>query len=79
MAKATLVEGLNNAEDKAEMKIYLLSLKNAQLPETIPVLLQYAEEHTGVLCNTALSALQGFPPGVLSTEVGKLGYRPMHQ
>ncbi|KAM9324995.1 microsomal triglyceride transfer protein-like [Gastrophryne carolinensis] len=71
MAKATLLEGLNNAEDEAEMKIYLLSLKNAQLPETIPVLLQYAEEHTGAVCSTALSVLQGFPPEVLSTEVVK--------
>lgn len=69
LAKATLLEGLNNAEDETEMKIYLLSLKNAQLEETIPVLLQYAAEHTGVVCSTALSALQGFPAEILSTEV----------
>lgn len=68
LAKATLLEGLNNAEDETEMKIYLLSLKNAQLEETIPVLLQYAAEHTGVVCSTALSALQGFPAEILSTE-----------
>ncbi|KAM4034918.1 microsomal triglyceride transfer protein-like [Anomaloglossus baeobatrachus] len=68
LAKATLLEGLNNAEDETEMKIYLLSLKNAQLPETIPILLQYAVEHTGVVCSTALSALQGFPAEILSTE-----------
>ncbi|XP_069835282.1 microsomal triglyceride transfer protein-like isoform X2 [Dendropsophus ebraccatus] len=68
LAKATLLEGLNNAEDETEMKIYLLSLKNAQLPETIPILLEYAVEHTGVVCSTALSALQGFPADTLSTE-----------
>ncbi|XP_075697811.1 microsomal triglyceride transfer protein large subunit-like isoform X2 [Rhinoderma darwinii] len=68
LAKDTLLEGLNNAEDETEMKIYLLSLKNAQLPETLPILLQYAAEHTGVVCSTALSALQGFPAEILSTE-----------
>ncbi|KAM3913836.1 microsomal triglyceride transfer protein large subunit-like [Leptodactylus fuscus] len=68
LAKATLLEGLNNAEDETEIKIYLLSLKNAQLLETIPTLLQYAEEHSGVVCSTALSALQSFPVEILSTE-----------
>lgn len=68
LAKDTILEGLNNAEDEDEMKIYLLSLKNAQLPETIPTLLQYAEEHTGVVCSTALSALQAFPPYFLSDQ-----------
>ncbi|XP_056386719.1 microsomal triglyceride transfer protein large subunit-like isoform X2 [Hyla sarda] len=68
LAKATLLEGLNNAEDETEMKIYLLSLKNAQLPETIPILLEYAVEHTGEVCSTALSALQDFPAKILSTE-----------
>ncbi|XP_068113642.1 microsomal triglyceride transfer protein-like isoform X2 [Hyperolius riggenbachi] len=68
LAKATLLDGLNNAEDEAEMNIYLLSLKNAQLPETIPILLQYAEEHTGAVCSTALYALQGFPAEFLSTQ-----------
>ncbi|XP_069609303.1 microsomal triglyceride transfer protein-like [Ranitomeya imitator] len=68
LAKATLLEGLNNAEDETEMKIFLLSLKNAQLPETIPIVLQYAAEHTGVVCSTALSALQGFPAEILSTQ-----------
>ncbi|KAG9485229.1 hypothetical protein GDO78_008356 [Eleutherodactylus coqui] len=67
-AKATLLEGLNNAEDETEMKIFLLSLKNAQLPESIPILLQYAAERTGVVCSTALSALQGFPAEILSIE-----------
>ncbi|XP_075073136.1 microsomal triglyceride transfer protein-like [Mixophyes fleayi] len=68
LAKATLLEGLNNAQDETEMKIYLLSLKNAQLPETIPILLQYAEEHTGVVCSTALFALQSFPAEFVSIE-----------
>ncbi|XP_071986035.1 microsomal triglyceride transfer protein-like [Engystomops pustulosus] len=68
LAKATLLEGLNNAEDETEMKLYLLSLKNAQLPETLPALLQYAAEHTGAVCSTALSALQAFPAEILSTE-----------
>ncbi|XP_072279996.1 microsomal triglyceride transfer protein-like isoform X2 [Pyxicephalus adspersus] len=67
-AKAILLEGLNNAEDEAKIKIYLLSLKNAQLPETIPTLLQYADEHTGVVCYAALSALQAFPPHFLSAQ-----------
>ncbi|CAH2321259.1 Hypothetical predicted protein [Pelobates cultripes] len=55
-AKATIVKGLNNAEDDIELKIYLLSLKNAQLPETIDLLLDYAEDNSGVVkpSNTVL-------------------------
>ncbi|KAM5140448.1 microsomal triglyceride transfer protein large subunit-like [Mantella aurantiaca] len=84
LAKAILLEGLNNAEDEADMKLYLLSLKNAQLPETIPILLQYAEEHTGVVCSTALSALQAFPSHYLSAQEVKdtmknILHQPRHQ
>ncbi|XP_063290770.1 microsomal triglyceride transfer protein large subunit-like [Pelobates fuscus] len=67
-AKATLVKGLNNAEDDVELKIYLLSLKNAQLPETIDLLLDYAEDNSGVVCSTALLALKDFPAEHISTK-----------
>ncbi|KAM8924580.1 microsomal triglyceride transfer protein-like [Pelodytes ibericus] len=67
-AKSVLVEGLKNAEDEAEIKTYLLSLKNAQLSETIPLLLDYAGDKSAVICSTALSALQDFPAEDMSTQ-----------
>ncbi|XP_075466695.1 microsomal triglyceride transfer protein-like [Ascaphus truei] len=79
-AKATLVEGLQGAEDRAEIKMYLLSLKNAQLPETIPLLLQYAEENSGEVSSAALSALTSFPTEYISTRaVKKTLRRLVHQ
>ncbi|XP_053307148.1 microsomal triglyceride transfer protein-like [Spea bombifrons] len=66
--KSTLIEGLKNAEDEAELKIYLLSLKNAQLPETIPLIMEYTEDHSSVVCSAALSALQDFPAEYISTK-----------
>ncbi|XP_069466849.1 microsomal triglyceride transfer protein large subunit-like isoform X2 [Ambystoma mexicanum] len=78
-AKATLVEGLKAAEDEPEEIIYLLSLKNAQLPETIPLLLEYAEEHTGAVSSTALAALQSFPSKHINDEVKKTLRRIFHQ
>ncbi|KAM4702931.1 microsomal triglyceride transfer protein-like [Rhinophrynus dorsalis] len=68
IAKAILVEGLHEAEDESEIKIYLLALKNAQLPETIPILLQFAEDKVGAVSSAALSALQVFPAEYISTE-----------
>ncbi|XP_053548008.1 microsomal triglyceride transfer protein [Bombina bombina] len=67
-AKQTLIKGLTRAEDESDIKIFLLALKNAQLPETIPLLLQYAEDSSAVVSNAALSALQGFPAQQLATK-----------
>ncbi|XP_030059285.1 microsomal triglyceride transfer protein [Microcaecilia unicolor] len=78
-AKATLVEGLKQANEVSEKKIYLLSLKNAQLPETIPLLLEYAENGPGVLSGIALSALQSFPSEYITNKVKKALRRIFHQ
>ncbi|KAJ1143556.1 hypothetical protein NDU88_009864 [Pleurodeles waltl] len=78
-AKATLVEGLRASEEEEEEIIYLLSLKNAQLPETIPLLLEYAEEDTGSVSVTALTALQSFPREYITDEVKKTLRRIFHQ
>eukprot|EP00079_Xenopus_tropicalis_P012613 XP_002939768.1 PREDICTED: microsomal triglyceride transfer protein large subunit [Xenopus tropicalis] len=80
IAKATLVEGLHEAEEESEIKIYLLALKNAQLPETIPLLLQYAEENGGAVSRKALAALQSFPTEMISTKEVKSTLRKIfHQ
>lgn len=78
-AKATLVEGLRASEEEEDEIIYLLSLKNAQLPETIPLLLEYAEEDTGSVSVTALTALQSFRSEYITDEVKKTLRRIFHQ
>ncbi|OCT71947.1 hypothetical protein XELAEV_18034924mg [Xenopus laevis] len=80
IAKATLVEGLYETEEESEIKMYLVALKNAQLPETIPLLLQYAEENGGSVSRKALAALQSFPTEILSTKEVKSTLRKIfHQ
>ncbi|OCT59812.1 microsomal triglyceride transfer protein [Xenopus laevis] len=80
IAKATLVEGLHEAEEESEINIYLVALKNAQLPETIPLLLQYTQENGGAVSRKALAALQSFPTEIISTkEVKSTLKRILHQ
>nr|XP_033798130.1 microsomal triglyceride transfer protein large subunit-like [Geotrypetes seraphini]XP_033798131.1 microsomal triglyceride transfer protein large subunit-like [Geotrypetes seraphini] len=78
-AKATLVEGLKKSVEVSQKKIYLLSMKNAKLPETIPLLLEHAENGPGVLSDTALSALQSFPAEYMTMKVKKALRRIFHQ
>lgn len=67
-AKRLIVEGLSASTEDREMKSYLLALKSARLPETVPVLLQYID-HSKSLSSIVLSALQGFPAQYITQEV----------
>ncbi|KAM4636003.1 microsomal triglyceride transfer protein-like [Discoglossus pictus] len=79
-AKETLLEGLSRTEDDSEIRIYLLSLRNAQLPDTIPLILEYAEDSSRVVSHAALSALSGFTRAQLVTkEVKETLRRIFHQ
>lgn len=67
----TLLRGLRGAEEEPEVVIYLLALGNARLPETIPTLLELAEDGPTAVTTAATSALQRFPAPHISSEVGE--------
>ncbi|XP_078284798.1 microsomal triglyceride transfer protein large subunit-like isoform X2 [Rhinoraja longicauda] len=79
IAKKVILEGLNAAKDEADVKMYLLALKNARLPETIPVLLQYTQGQTNSVTSIAVAALQRFPSVYITQEVKKQMNRIFHQ
>jgi len=65
----TILTGLRGAKEEPEVVIYLLALGNALLPETIPTLLDYAEEGPTTVTAVAISALRRFPTEYISIEV----------
>ncbi|KAI5108043.1 microsomal triglyceride transfer protein large subunit precursor [Silurus meridionalis] len=67
-AKRLIVNGLSASTEEKEIKSYLLALKSACLPETVPVLLQYIN-HSKSLSSIVLSALQSFPIQYITEEV----------
>ncbi|KFQ87847.1 Microsomal triglyceride transfer protein large subunit, partial [Phoenicopterus ruber ruber] len=75
----TILAGLRGAEEESEVVIYLLALGNAVLPETIPTLLDYAEEGPATVATAAVSALQRFPARHISGEVKRAMRRIFHE
>ncbi|XP_060728500.1 microsomal triglyceride transfer protein large subunit-like [Tachysurus vachellii] len=67
-AKRFIVNGLSASSEERKIKSYLLALKGARLPETVPVLLQYIDRSKS-LSSIVFSALQGFPPQYITKEV----------
>ncbi|KAK1791663.1 hypothetical protein P4O66_013668 [Electrophorus voltai] len=67
-AKRVLLEGVSASKEETELKSYLLALKSALLPETVPVLLKYIDESNS-LSSIVLSALQAFPSKHITKEV----------
>ena len=65
----TILAGLRGAEEESEAVIYLLALGNAVLPETIPTLLDHAEEGPAAITTAAISALRRFPAWHISSKV----------
>lgn len=65
----TILRGLRGAEEESKMVIYLLALGNAALPETIPILLDHAEEGPTTVAIAAISALRRFPAQHISSKV----------
>ncbi|KAF7247396.1 Microsomal triglyceride transfer protein large subunit [Varanus komodoensis] len=64
-----ILHKLKSTRSNSERVIYLLSLKNALLPESIPTFLHYAEEGPAPISATALSALQRYPAQHISDTV----------
>ncbi|XP_041123698.1 microsomal triglyceride transfer protein large subunit-like [Polyodon spathula] len=78
LAKNLILERLNNTDEVSEIKTYLLALKSALLPETIPLFLQYTEKPSAVSA-IALSALQRFPAAHIDNKVKDQMRRIFHQ
>ncbi|NXA54428.1 MTP protein, partial [Nothocercus julius] len=78
-AKKLILGRLERAKKGDNVKMYLLALKNARLPEAIPLLLKYAESEEGVISNIATTALQRYDVSFLTKEVKKTMNRIYHQ
>ncbi|NXF88183.1 MTP protein, partial [Eubucco bourcierii] len=75
----TILRRLRGAKEESEMVIYLLALGNAALPETIPTILDHAEEGPAAAAAAALSALRRFPAQHISGKVKRAMRRIFHQ
>nr|DBA28830.1 TPA: hypothetical protein GDO54_009123 [Pyxicephalus adspersus] len=78
-AKKLILDGLQKADKPSDIKAYLLALKNANLPEGIPLLLKYSESGEGPVSSTAISALQKYDISLITDEVKKVMNRIYHQ
>ncbi|XP_040822699.1 microsomal triglyceride transfer protein large subunit [Ochotona curzoniae] len=78
-AKKLILEGLEKTKKKEDTMMYLLALKNALLPEGIPLLLKYAEAGEGPISHLATTALQRYDVPFITDEVKKTLNRIYHQ
>ncbi|XP_064918432.1 microsomal triglyceride transfer protein large subunit [Columba livia] len=78
-AKRLILSRLEKAKKDDNVRMYLLALKNALLPEAIPVLLKYAESEEGPISTAAVTALQRYDPSFLTKEVKETMNRIYHQ
>lgn len=67
--KELLLAGLDSTQVESEVQMYLLALKNALLPESVPLLAKYAESEVGAYSTIAITALQRFDPKLITPEV----------
>ncbi|XP_025279260.1 microsomal triglyceride transfer protein large subunit isoform X1 [Canis lupus baileyi] len=77
-AKKLILGGLERTEKKEDTMMYLLALKNALLPEGIPLLLKYAEAE-GPVSHLATTTLQRYDVHFITDEVKKTLNRIYHQ
>ncbi|NXG13196.1 MTP protein, partial [Grallaria varia] len=78
-AKRLILNRLEKAKKDDNVRMYLLALKNALLPEAIPLLLKYTESEEGPISNLAATALQRYDPSFLTKEVKETMNRIYHQ
>lgn len=72
-AKKLILGGLEKPMKKEDTKMYLLALKNALLPEGIPLLLKHAEAGEGSISHLATTALQRYDVPFITQEVASPG------
>ncbi|NXQ57346.1 MTP protein, partial [Anthoscopus minutus] len=75
----TILRGLRGAEEEHLVVIFLLALGNMMLPETVPTLLDHAEDGPTAVTAAATSALQRFPTPLISSKVKRVMRRIFHQ
>uniref|UniRef100_A0A5F4WMA2 Microsomal triglyceride transfer protein large subunit n=1 Tax=Callithrix jacchus TaxID=9483 RepID=A0A5F4WMA2_CALJA len=78
-AKKLILGGLEKAGKKEDTTMYLLALKNALLPEGVPLLLKYAEAGEGHISHLATTTLQRYDLPFITDEVKKTLNRIYHQ
>ncbi|KAM8939413.1 microsomal triglyceride transfer protein large subunit [Pelodytes ibericus] len=78
-SKKFILEGLQKANKPSDVKTHLLALKNANLPEGIPLLLKYSESGEGPVSSIAISAVQKYDTTFITEEVKKTMSRIYHQ
>ncbi|XP_012879222.1 PREDICTED: microsomal triglyceride transfer protein large subunit [Dipodomys ordii] len=78
-AKKLILGGLEKPEKKEDTMMYLLALKNALLPEAIPLLLKFAESGEGPISHLAITTLQRYDVPLITQEVKKTLNRIYHQ
>lgn len=77
--KELLLAGPDSTQEESEVQMYLLALKNALLPEAIPLLNKYAESEVGSFSTIAITALQRYDTQLITDEVKKTLNRVYHQ
>uniref|UniRef100_A0A8C1KAE5 Microsomal triglyceride transfer protein n=1 Tax=Cyprinus carpio TaxID=7962 RepID=A0A8C1KAE5_CYPCA len=77
--KEMLLAGPDSTQMESEVQMYLLALKNALLPEGVPILAKYAESEVGAFSTIAITALQRYDPQLIIPEVKKTLNRIYHQ
>ncbi|XP_067850607.1 microsomal triglyceride transfer protein large subunit [Heptranchias perlo] len=78
-AKEMILKGAKEAEKESEIQMYILSVKNAILPEAIPILLKHVESGSGPISNIAVTTIQKYERAHITEEVKKVMNRIYHQ
>lgn len=78
-AKKLILGGLEKPEKKEDSSMYLLAMKNALLPEGVPLLLKYAEAGEGPVSHLAATTLQRYDAPFITDEVKRTLNRIYHQ
>ncbi|KAJ8366568.1 hypothetical protein AAFF_G00350480 [Aldrovandia affinis] len=77
--KRLMMEGVERSEEEEEVQMYLLALKNAILPEAVPLLARYSESAVGAYSTIAITALQRYDISLITREVKETLNRVYHQ
>lgn len=70
--KNLILEGPDSTQVESEVQMYLLAMKNALVPEAIPVLTKYAESEVGAYSTIAITALQRYNFHLITDAVSDL-------
>ncbi|KAJ8247439.1 hypothetical protein GJAV_G00246410 [Gymnothorax javanicus] len=77
--KKLMLEGPDSSKEEEKVQMYLLALKNAMLPEAVPLLTKYSESEVGAISTIAITALQRYDIALITAEVKQTLNRVYHQ